>query len=114
MQGTMKERKEGKLLRIFIGEKEKHEGLPLYEWIVREAGKQEMAGATVIRGMEGFGAHSHLHKAKILSLSDNLPVIIEIADEEQKIDLFSEKVDGVMKDGMVTSEKIQMRLYRKD
>ena len=76
---------EGHLLRIYIGESDRHEGKPLYEWIVREARKFGLAGATAIRGIEGFGAHSRVHTAKLLRLSSSLPIIVEIVDTQEKI-----------------------------
>ena len=78
----------GQLLRIFIGEDDKHERLPLYEWIVRKAREQGLAGATVLRGLEGFGARSHLHTSRILRLSSDLPIIVEIVDTPEKIEAF--------------------------
>lgn len=103
---------EGKLLRIFIGEKDKYEGLPLFEWIVRTAREQGLAGATVLRGMEGFGAHSRLHTAKILRLSNDLPVIVEIIDSEEKIEAFLPVIDEAIVEGLVTVEKVEVRFYR--
>jgi hypothetical protein len=103
---------EGKLLRIFIGENDKHEGLPLFEWIVRTAREQGLAGATVLRGMEGFGAHSRLHTAKILRLSSDLPVIVEIVDTEEKIESFLPLIDDAIGEGLATVEKVEVRFYR--
>ena len=103
---------EGKLLRIFIGENDKHEGLPLFEWIVRTAREQGLAGATVLRGLEGFGAHSRLHTAKILRLSTDLPVIVEIVDTEEKIETFLPLIDAAIGEGLVTVEKVEVRFYR--
>lgn len=103
--------KSGKLLRIFIEESDKHEGLPLYEWIVKKAREMNLAGATVLRGLEGFGEHKHLHTANILRLSLNLPIIIEIVDTEDKIDKFLEIIDPEMKSGLVTLENIQVHFY---
>ncbi len=102
---------EGYLLRIFIGESDKKEGIPLYEWLVRRAKQEKMAGATVLRGIEGFGAHSHIHTAKILQLSTDLPVIIEIIDTLEKIENFMPIVDDAISDGLATLEKAQIRLY---
>jgi PII-like signaling protein len=104
--------KEGVLLRIFIGESDKHEGLPLYEWIVRQARKQGLAGATVLRGLEGFGAHSRVHTAKILRLSTDLPIIVELVDSLEKIEAFLPAVDGAIKEGLATLERVQIRFYR--
>ena len=103
---------EGRLLRIFIGEDDRHEGKLLFEWIVREAGKQGMAGATVIRGMEGFGAHSRVHRADMLHLSADLPVVVEIVDKTEKIEDFVQLIDGVIKEGLATIEKVDIRFYR--
>jgi hypothetical protein len=103
---------EGKLLRIFIGENDKHEGLPLFEWIVRKAREEGLAGATVLRGLEGFGAHSRLHTAKILRLSSDLPVIIEIVDTEEKIETFLPLIDEAIDEGLATVEKVEIRFYR--
>jgi PII-like signaling protein len=102
----------GHLLRIFIGESDKRDGKPLYEWIVRKAKEQGLAGATVIRAIEGFGAHSRIHTAKIIDLSTDLPIIIEIVDELQKIEDFLSIVDSVIDEGLATVEKVHIRLYR--
>jgi len=103
---------EGQLLRIFIGESDRHDGMPLYQWIVRKARENGLAGATVLRGMEGFGANSRLHTARILRLSMDLPVIVEIVDKKERIDSFLPIVDAAIKEGLVTLEKIHVRLYR--
>jgi len=103
---------QGHLLRIFIGESDKHARMPLYEWIVKEAKKAGLAGATVIRGIEGFGAHSRIHSAKILDLSVDLPIIIEIVDDLEKIEAFLPTVDEVVQEGLATVEKVHIRLYR--
>ena len=103
---------EGHLLRIFVGESDRHDGTPLYEWIVRQARERGLAGATVLRGVEGFGAHSRLHTAKILRLSEDLPIIIEIVDTKDKIEGFLPIVDAVIPEGLATLEKVQIRLYR--
>jgi hypothetical protein len=104
--------REGHLLRIFIGESDRHEGMPLYEWIVRKAREQGLAGATVLRGLEGFGAHSRLHTAKVLRLSSDLPIVIEIVDTIQKVEAFLPLIDGAVKEGMATLEKADIRFYR--
>ncbi len=104
--------KDGKLLRVFIGEDDKHEGLPLYEWIVRKAREQGLAGATVLRGLEGFGAHSRLHTAKILRLSSDLPIVIEIVDTEAKIERFLPLIDAAIREGLATIEKVEVHFYR--
>ena len=90
----MKVPMEADLLRIFIDEGDKHHGRPLYEVIVQEAKDQGLAGATVLRGLEGFGAHSRLHTAKILRLSSELPIVIEIVDTEEKIESFQRKLSN--------------------
>ena len=104
--------KDGKLLRIFVGESDKHQGLPLYEWIVRKAREQGLAGATVLRGLEGYGAHSRLHTAKILRLSTDLPILVEIVDTEEKIEDFLPSIDDAIGEGLVTLEKVEVRFYR--
>ena len=108
----MKLEGEGKLLRIFIGETDQWEHKPLYEEIVRAARSRGLAGATVIRGIEGFGAKSHLHTARILRLSEDLPLIIEIVDTAEKVDAFVEEIDHMISDGMVTVERVEVRAYR--
>jgi len=103
---------EGSLLRIFIGESDRHAGMLLYEWIVRQAREHGLAGATVLRGVEGFGARSRVRTAKILELSTDLPIIVEIVDTAAKIDAFVPVIDGAIKDGMATVERVQIRFYR--
>jgi PII-like signaling protein len=102
----------GHLLRIFIGESDRYEGKPLYEWIVRHARAEGLAGATVLRGMEGFGAHSRIHTAKLLRLSSDLPVVIEIVDTREKIEAFLPLIDGAIGEGLATLEKVEIRFYR--
>jgi PII-like signaling protein len=104
--------KEGCLLRIFIGESDRHEGKPLYEWLVLKAREAGLAGATVLRGIEGFGAHSRLHTAKILRLSADLPIVVEIVDALEKIEAFMPVVDGAIGEGLATLERVQVRFYR--
>lgn len=103
---------EGHLLRIFIGESDKHDGMPLYEWIVRQARERGLAGATVLRGIEGFGAHSRLHTAKILRLSVDLPIVVEIVDTLEKIEAFLPVIDVAIPEGLATLERVQIRFYR--
>lgn len=103
---------QGHLLRIFIGESDKHEGTPLYEWIVRQAKEHGLAGATVLRGVEGFGAHSRLHTAKILRLSEDLPIVVEIVDTREKIEAFLPTIDAAIPEGLATLEKVEIRFYR--
>jgi PII-like signaling protein len=102
----------GHLLRIFLGEDDRHEGSPLYEWIVHRAKEQGLAGATVLRGIEGFGAHSRVHTAKVLRLSTELPVVVEIVDTRDKIEQFLPTIDGAIQEGLATLEKVEIRFYR--
>jgi uncharacterized protein len=103
---------EGYLLRIFIGESDKRHGQLLYEWIVLKAREQGLAGATVLRGMLGFGAHSRLHTYKIERLSEDLPIIIEIVDTLEKLENFLTLIDPEIAEGLATLEKAQVRFYR--
>jgi PII-like signaling protein len=103
---------EGKLLRIFIGENDRWGRRPLYEELVRLARERQMAGATVIRGIEGFGRSSHLHTARILRLSEDLPLVIEIVDSADKVEAFLEEVEEMITGGMVTVERVQVHAYR--
>ena len=99
------------LLRIFIGEDDKHDGRPLYEAIVLRAREAHLAGATMLRGPLGYGHSSRLHTAKILRLSEDLPIVIEIVDSEAKIDAFLPILDGMMGGGLVTLEKVKILRY---
>ena len=108
----MKLEGEGKLLRIFIGESDKHGRKPLYQAIVEMLREQGMAGATVLRGVEGFGANSHLHTARILRLSEDLPIVIEVADTAEKIEAIMPRLDEMVTDGMVTLERVEVVTYR--
>jgi hypothetical protein len=103
--------KQAVLLRIFIGEDDKIGGSPLYEAIVLKAREMHLAGATVLRGPMGFGASSRLHTTKILRLSEDLPLVIEIVDSEEKINAFLPVLDGVMSSGLITLEKVQVLQY---
>ena len=93
---------EGELLRIFIGESDRHEGKPLFEAIVQLARKRGLAGATVLRGLEGFGAHSRVHTAKLLRLSEDLPIVIELVDKPDRIEAFLPDLDAMVVEGMIT------------
>ncbi len=104
--------KDGQLLRVFIGESDRTDGKSLYEWIVRKAREAGMAGVTVLRGLEGFGAHSRMHTAKILRLSQDLPIVIEIVDAPEKIEAFIPTIEGAIKEGLMTVENVQVRFYR--
>ncbi|MBF0331246.1 MAG: DUF190 domain-containing protein [Candidatus Omnitrophica bacterium] len=103
---------DAKVLKIFIGEQEKWKGKPLYEAIVDVAREKKMAGATVLKGCLGFGANSHMHTSKILSLSEDLPMIIEIVDGAEKIEHFLPLLDEMIKDGLVTVEPINVVIYK--
>lgn len=103
----------GQVLRVYLGELDKHEGKPLYEWLVSKAKEHGLAGATVLRGIEGYGAKSRIHTAKILDLSSDLPIVIEIIDEQEKIESFLPLVDSAVKEGLATLEKVEIRFYRK-
>ncbi|WP_234555250.1 DUF190 domain-containing protein [Thermus caliditerrae] len=108
----MKLEGEAKLLRIFVGESDRHGGRPLYEAIVLEAKRRGLAGATVFKGFMGFGAHSRIHSAKVLQLSEDLPVMVEIVDTEEKIRAFLPALDGMVKEGLVTLEKVEVIRYQ--
>src|SRR6266480_6279141 len=103
---------EGYLLRIFIGESDRHGHRTLYESIVLQAREAGLAGATVLRGMMGFGKHSILHTAKILRLSEDMPMIIEIVDSLEKIERFLPALDEMISDGLVTLEQVRVIHYR--
>ena len=103
---------DGHLLRIFISENDKHGRAPLYEWIVQQAREQGLAGATVLRGLEGFGAHSRIHTAKVLRLASDLPIIVEIVDAREKVDAFLESIEGAITEGLATIEKVEAHWYR--
>jgi PII-like signaling protein len=102
------------LLRIFFGEDDKFERLPLYEAIVLKAREMHLAGATMLRGHAGFGYSARIHTAKILRLSEDLPVIVEIVDSQDKIDQFLPVLDTMMASGLVTLEKVQVLQYGTD
>ena len=106
--------KQAMLLRIFTGENAKFDGRPLYEAIVKKAREMQLAGATVLRGPMGFGQSSLIHTDKILRLSMDLPLVIEIVDSEEKINGFLPVLDGMMDSGLVTLEKLQVLQYGND
>jgi hypothetical protein len=99
------------LLRVFLGENDRHEHKPLYEAIVLKAREMHLAGATVLRGPMGYGHSSRLHTAKILRLSEDLPFVIEIVESEEKINEFLPVLDGMMGSGLITLEKVQVLQY---
>ncbi len=103
--------KPAQLLRIFISEAQRHDGKPLYEAIVLKARELHLAGATVLRGGLGYGHSSHLQTAKILRLSDDLPLVVEIVDNEEKIKAFLPVLDGMMASGLITLENVQVLQY---
>lgn len=105
---------EGKLLRLFIGESDTWHGRPLYQAIVERVRAEGLAGATVLRGIEGFGADSHLHTSRILRLSEDLPVVIEIVDSEAKINSFLPVLDEMMESGLVTLEAATVLQYGRE
>ena len=102
------------LLRIFFGENDKYQRLPLYEAIVMKARELHLAGATVLRGHIGFGRSARLHTTKILRLSEDLPIIVEIVDSQEKIDMFMPILNDMMASGLVTLEKVQVLQYGTD
>ena len=104
--------RDGQLLRIFIGESDRWGGIPLYDAIVQEARKRGLAGATVFRGFEGFGAHSRIHTTRILRLSEDLPIVVEIVDADEKIQAFLPVLDEMVKEGLATVEKATVMFYR--
>ena len=108
----MKLPEEGTLLRIFIGEIDSYNGKPLYEQIVLKARELNLAGATVVRGIMGFGADSRMHTAKILRLSENLPIIIEIVDTEENLQKLQPFLDETVEEGLITLEEVKVIKYR--
>lgn len=108
----MEDRNDNRLLRIFIGESDTHDGRPLYQAIVETLRREGMAGATVLRGIEGFGKSSRLHTAHILRLSEDLPIVIECVDTADKIEAILPSLDVMIREGLVTMERIDVRVYR--
>lgn len=108
----MKISEDGQLLRIFIGESDRWHGKPLYEAIVLKAREMGVAGATMLRGLMGFGAASRIHTAKILRLSEDLPIVIEIVDSADKIEALLPIIDEMVEEGLVTLEKVRVIQYR--
>lgn len=103
---------EASLLRVHIGESDKADGRPLYEVIVTKARERGLAGATVLRGFLGFGANSRIHTSKVLRLSEDLPVVVEIVDAAEKIEAFLPELDRLIGEGLVTLEKVRVIAYR--
>lgn len=108
----MTDQTDAMLLRIFVGELDTHAGQPLYQWLIEEAKRQGLAGATALRGLEGFGVHHQVHTAKVLELSVDLPVVVEIIDTQERIDAFMPVVDAAIDEGLATLERVQARFYR--
>jgi PII-like signaling protein len=102
----------GLLARIYIGESDTHQGRPLYDAIVRLLRDRGLAGATVLRGIEGFGAKAHLHTARILRLSEDLPVLIEVVDQEDRVRAVLPELDAMVQDGLITLERVEVLAYR--
>jgi len=109
---TIRMKGEGKLVRVFIGESDTWHGKPLYQAIVERVREEGLAGATVVRGIEGFGADSRLHTSRILRLSEDLPVVIEIVDTEEQIARVLPLLDEMVGEGMVTLERVEIIAYR--
>jgi PII-like signaling protein len=103
---------EGLLLRIFVGESDTWHGRPLYEAIVHRVREEGLAGATVLRAIEGFGAHSRIHTSRILRLSQDLPVVIEIVDEATRIEAVLPALDDMIAEGLITLERVRVIAYR--
>ncbi|NIA06415.1 MAG: DUF190 domain-containing protein [Actinobacteria bacterium] len=108
----MKIEGEGQLLRIFIGESDHWHGRPLYEAIVLKVREEGLAGATVLRGIMGFGADSRMHTAKVLRLSEDLPIVVEIVDKPEQISKVLPLLDEMVTEGMITTEKVHITAYR--
>lgn len=103
---------QGTLLRIFIGETDKYKGKPLYEQILLKAREMNLAGTTVVRGIMGFGADSRVHTAKLLELSEDLPIVIEIVDTEENLNKLMPFLDETVEEGLITMEKVRVIKYR--
>jgi hypothetical protein len=106
------ENQDARLLRIFIGESDTHEGRPVYQAIVETLRREGLAGVTVLRGIEGFGKSSRLHTAHILRLSEDLPIVIECVDTADRIEAILPTLDAMIGDGLVTLERVDVRVYR--
>jgi len=108
----MKLKGEGLLVRVFVGESHRWHGVALYEAIVQRAREKGLAGATVLKGIEGFGAHNFIHTARIQRLAEDLPIVIEIVDQREKVEAFLPELDELIPEGLVTLEPVQVILYR--
>ncbi|MGM0510388.1 MAG: DUF190 domain-containing protein [Thermoplasmatota archaeon] len=107
----MKKESEAILLRIFIGEDDEYKGKKMHKYIIEMLKKEGIAGATVLRGISGFGKTSHFHTTSILRLSTDLPIVIEAADKEENIERIKPKLDNIIKEGLITEEKVKIILY---
>ena len=107
----MKNESDAILLRIFIGESDKYEGIPLSRYLVELFKKEGMAGATVLRGISGFEKSSKLHTTSILRLSDDLPIVVEVVDRKENIERIKPKLDNVIAEGLITEEEVKIILY---
>jgi PII-like signaling protein len=103
---------QGLLVRIYIGESDRWNGRPLYQQIVELLRKRGIAGATVLRGIEGFGAKAHLHTTRILRLSEDLPVLIEVVEQEERLRAILPELDAMVADGLITLERVEVIAYR--
>jgi PII-like signaling protein len=108
----MKIQGEGLLARIFLGESDRWGEAPLYEAIVQRAREKGLAGATVLRGIEGYGTHNFIHSARVQRLAEDLPIVIEIVDQKEKVQAFLPELDDMVAEGLVTLEPVQVILYR--
>ena len=108
----MKLPEESELLRVFVGESDRFEGRPLYQAIVEQARSRGMAGASVLRGLMGFGATSRLHTVKVLRISEDLPMVVEIVDRPERIEAFLPELEAMVPEGLITMEKIRVVAYR--
>ncbi len=108
----LEESRDGTLMRIFVGESDEHDGKPLYQAIVEELRAAGLAGATVLRGIEGFGKSSVLHTGHVLRLSSDLPIVIECVDRSERIEEILPRLDTMIVDGLVTLERVDVRIYR--
>jgi hypothetical protein len=102
----------GLLVRIYIGESDQHDGRPLYQAIVERLRERGVAGATVLRGIEGFGANDRLHTTRLLRLSEDLPILVEVVDSEERIGRILPELDAMVRDGLITMERVQIIAYR--
>ncbi len=107
----MKKESDAILLRIFIGESDKYDGIPLSRYLVELFKREGLAGATVLRGISGFGKSSKLHTTSILRLSDDLPIVVEVVDRKENIERIKPKLDNVIEEGLITEEEVKIILY---